>query len=263
MNTENKFKNLINVGAVLLGILAVYVLFLAIGQAKSLKFIGKNLDMPNYITVTGEGEAVSVPDIATFSFTVSNVSKTVNTARDASTAVANKALDVLKKEGLSEKDIKTSSYSISPEYEYTNDCNTFRCTSGKQTLIGYRVSQTIEVTIRDLEKVGSIFTQVSATGVDIVNNLNFSIESEEELKSEARKQAINKARTQAEDIADGLGVKLVRITSFNEGGYYPYYAKSAMAESAVGMGMDMAPAPSIPTGEQKITSNVTITYEIR
>lgn len=259
---ETNKQYLINGGAILAVLLSLYVVVLSVKEWKSIKYIGGE-NSQGYITVSGTGEAVAVPDLATFSFSSNEVAKTVNVARDAAAVSINKAIDILKKSNIAESDIKTTGYSIAPKYEYnTGDCNIYRCAGGKQIFIGYEVSQTIQVKVRDINKVGQLFADISASGVKNVGDISFTVESQELLKSQARNEAISKARKQADDLADSLGVKLVRISSFNEGGAYPmpYYAKGGdMMEIASAS----SPAPSIPAGEQKIVSNVSITYQIR
>ncbi len=259
---EQNKQYLVGAGAILAVLLSIYVIVLSVKEWKAVKYVGGE-NSQGYITVNGTGEAVAVPDLATFTFSANETAKTVNVARDAATVSINKAIDVLKKSGIVENDIKTTGYSINPKYEYTNgDCNVYRCTTGKQTFIGYEVSQTIEVKVRDLNKVGQLFADVSASGVKNIGDISFTVESQELLKQEARNEAITKARKQADELADALGVSLVRISSFNEGGSYPmpYYAKGGdmMEVSAVAN-----QAPTVPAGEQKIISNVSITYQIR
>jgi uncharacterized protein YggE len=99
-------------------------------------------------------------------------------------------------------------------------------------------------------------------GVSDLNGPNFSIDNEDALKAQARKEAIDDAQTKAKALAKDLGVSLGRIANFSESGNYPtpmYYAKDARVSSA---GLEAAPA-QIPKGENTITSDVTITYEIR
>ena len=81
------------------------------------------------------------------------------------------------------------------------------------------------------------------------------------MEGDARKKAIDEAKGKAAELAKSLGVSLVRIVGFDENGNTPvFYAK---AESRT-MSLDSAaPAPEIATGQNKITSNVTLTYEIR
>jgi len=259
---EQNKQYLIGAGSILAVLLSVYVIVLSVKEWKSVKYIGGE-NSQGYITVSGTGEVVAVPDLATFTFSSTETAKTVNVARDAATASINKALDVIKKAGVLDADVKTAGYSIAPKYEYSNgDCNVYRCAPGKQSFVGYEVSQTIQVKVRDLNKVGQLLVDVTASGVKNVGDIAFTVESQELLKEQARNEAITKARKQAEDLADSLGVKLVRISSFNEGGAYPmpYYAKGGdmMEVSAAA-----SPVPNIPAGEQKIVSNVSITYQIR
>lgn len=253
---QNK-KSLMGAGAMLAIFLSAYVIILGIGEWKSLKYIGGE-NSQGYITVSGEGEVVAVPDLATFSFTANEVAKTVNEARDAATTYINRGLAVVKKAGVSESDIKTTAYSIAPKYEYSYT----QAGGQKQTFVGYEVSQTVEVKVRDLNKVGQLFADVSAAGIKNLGNIGFSVESQQLLKEKARNEAIMKARKQADDLAHALGVKLVRVSSFNENGAYPmpYYAKGG---DMVSISARPEAAPSIPVGEQKIVSNVSITYQIR
>lgn len=263
MEKGNK-QYLLGAGAILATLLSVYVIVLSVKEWKSIKYVGGQNNL-NYITVTGEGEEVAIPDLATFTFGVTEVAKTVNVARDAATLSINKAVDVVKKAGIIETDIKTVGYSINPKYEYSGgDCNVYRCATGKQTFVGYEVVQTIEVKVRDLTKVGQLITDVTASGVENVGNITFTVESQEMLKNKAREEAITAAKQKAEDLADSLGVRLVRISSFSENGnYFPYYAKGGDMMMEASISARPVAAPVIPTGDQKITSNVSITYEIR
>ncbi|OGG64382.1 hypothetical protein A3C18_02670 [Candidatus Kaiserbacteria bacterium RIFCSPHIGHO2_02_FULL_54_11b] len=128
---------------------------------------------------------------------------------------------------------------------------------------GFQVSQTLSVKVRDAEKAGDLLAGVGSLGASSVSGLSFTIDDQDKLEAEARDKAITKAKEKAEALADALGVSIVRVVGFNEGGNGPiYYAK----EMALGMGgaTDAAvPAPQLPVGQNKITSNVTVTYEIR
>jgi uncharacterized protein len=101
-------------------------------------------------------------------------------------------------------------------------------------------------------------------GANNVSGLSFTIDDEDALTAEAREQAINDAEEKAEELADQLGVSLVRIVGFNEGGggYPVQYARAEMTMMALDEGA-VGSAPSLPVGENKISSFVTITYEIR
>jgi uncharacterized protein len=221
------------------------------------------------ITVQGKGEAFAVPDIATFNYTVSEDGATVKAAQDKATPKMNAVLEYLKGQGIAEKDIKTSSYDAQPKYDYSNTnrvCPAYSpCPPGTPVIVGYTVSQTIEVKVRDTTKAGDILSGVGSKGVKYVSGLQFTIDDEDKIVDEAREQAIADAKEKAEQLAKDLGVSLVRITSFGEdrNGYPIFYRETAaMNQSMDAVGKGSA-APAVPTGENKVTSNVTITYEVR
>lgn len=250
---------------VTLGILALFLLAQTLGEFQSYRFIGSSPSAQSLISVSGKGEVVGIPDIATFSFSVTEESLLVKEAQDSAAEKTNAILKYLKDSGVAEKDIKTAGYNIYPRYEY-NGARTLMYppqSEGKQTLAAYVVSQSVSVKVRKLEDAGKALAGIGELGATNISDLSFDFDKRDELVREARDKAIQDARKEAAKLAKSLGVRLVRIISYNEGGYYPVYAR---AEAAYGMGGDMvAPkaAPEIPVGEDKITSNVTITYEVK
>jgi uncharacterized protein YggE len=215
----------------------------------------------NTITVTGTGEVVVKQDIALISFGVSAENLEVAKAQAESATKMNNIITFLKSNGVDEKDIKTTNYSIYPRYNYSQTGMMYY-PNGKQVLAAYVVSQNVEVKIRDISKAGKIIGGVGEYGVTDVSGLTFSVDKIDEVRDQARSVAIKDARDQAKVLANELGVKLVRITSFSENGNYPIYYGMMEKSMSVGMGGD-AIAPQVPAGENKITSNVTVTYEIR
>ena len=232
--------------------LIIFLAVISIKELKSISYVGKDTQTISTISVNGKGEAVSIPDIASFSFSVTENAKTVKEAQDKATTKINTALTAVKAGGVAEKDIKTLSYSINPHYDYIQI---------RSVQNGYDVSQTIEVKVRDLAKAGDLFNSIGTAGVQNVNGLSFSIDDIDSVKAIARADAIAKAQAQAKKIAKDLGVSLVRIMSFNDSSNEVYPMYSVMASDI--MSIKAVSAPQIPTGEQKITSNVSITYEIR
>jgi uncharacterized protein YggE len=206
-----------------------------------------------------------VPDTATFSLTIQEEAKDVKSAQTVATKKANDIIAYLKSQSIDEKDIQTTDYSVYPQYDYTQSvCREGYCPGGKQVLRGFQVSQTLTVKVRDTNKAGDLLAGVGSKGASSVSGLDFTIADQDKLEAEARDEAIQAAKEKADVLADSLGVRVVRVVGFSEGGDYPmYYAKTM----AVGMGgaMDAAtpPSPEIPVGQNKIVSNVTITYEIR
>ena len=226
----------------------------------------------NTITLSGHGEVTAVPDIANVYFTIRKTAKTGKEAQTSVAVIEKKALDFLETKGVDEKDIKTENASVYPKYDYVRklcpqteiggvvspayDCG------GKQVLSGYEASESITVKIRNTDDAGTIMQGLGTTGVSNLSGPNFSIDDEDALKAEARKKAIDNAKEKAKVLAEDLGVSLGRIADFSEeGNYYPImYGKTAMMDSAVSS--VLAPA-ELPKGENTISSDITITYEIK
>lgn len=254
------------VGTVAGVLLAVFLLALSIKEFKGIFGVGHDgYPQINMISVSGKGEEVVVPDVATFSFSVTETAKTVGDAQTKATEKTNAALAAVRSEGVADKDIKTTSYNINPHYEYVQGvCTSTGCNPGKSVLTGYEVSQTIEVKVRDLSKAGKLFETVGTLGVQNVNSLAFSIDDIDGVKEKAQAKAIADAREKAKKLAKSLDVRLGDITSFSDMSDQPYPYMYAMADKAVSMSAGVrAPAPEIPQGEQKVTSTVSITYEIK
>lgn len=250
-------------------VLALFLLVVTASAIKSYRLIGSGVSATNTITVSGQGEVFAVPDTGEFTVTIQEEAKDVAAAQEAMAKKANAVISYLKGAGVEEKDIKTTDYSISPRYEWRQPGTAsggYYPPSGTQTLIGFTAAETLSVKVRDTEKAGELLSGVGGLGAYQVSGLSFTIDDEDALKAEAREKAIQEARTKAKQLAGSLGVSLVRIVGFSEGGmgYYPAPMYSARDEMAVGGAtMAKAVAPEIAVGQNKITSDVSITFEIQ
>jgi len=257
---ELQFKNLKFVfGILAILFLAVVTVWFGVGALNKLKenrFIGKEAEVKNTISVSGTGEIWTKPDLVLIDFSVVGEKKTVIEAMAENTKKMNSVIEAIKSQGVEEKDLKTTNFSISPRYEWYEKSEIYP--AGKRVLVGYEVNQTLQVKIRDLTKIGNIIQVATEAGANQVGDLRFTIDKQDELKSQARKEAIEKAKVMAKEIAGQLGVKLVKITNFSENAIapipYPYFMEKAMSGGAE--------TPQIQTGENKIEVQVSITYEI-
>jgi uncharacterized protein YggE len=268
MNTEITKNKIWKVGLLTLSALGLFLVALFVGQLKTIFDIGTDHPITNTITVSGKGEIPTIPDIATFDFSVTETAKTVADAQTAATTKINAALKAVGDAGVdTKKDVKTLSYNINPHYDYQAEvCTTSypgTCRPGKNILTGYDVSQTLQVKVRDISKAGALFTSVGSLDVQNVDSLQFSIDKIDSVKDDARTLAIEDAKIHAEKLASALGVHLIRVVNFsddNAGSPTPYPVMYAMDSAASGK---VASAPQIPAGEQKVSANVSVTYEIR
>ena len=246
----------------LLIILSVFLLALTVStvvgiqnKIKEGKYIGQEIESKNTITVSDKGEVYARPDLAITTFSVTTEKKTVSQAMNENAEKMNAVIDFIKEQEVEDKDLKTTSFNIYPRYEWYEKTQFYP--QGRRVLVGYEVRQSLQVKIRDMEKIGEIIQGATDAGANQVGDLQFTIDNEDEFKKQARGQAIEKAKDKAKELASQLGVKLVRITNFSESGIVPrYYA----LEEALGKGA--GEVPQIEVGENKIEVNVTITYEI-
>lgn len=254
---------------IILSILAfVIIFFFAVKIVKDIKsydYIGRDVSAPNTISVSGKGEILTKADIANFSFNVTEESMNVSEAQEKASLKMSKIVEFLKGNEIEDSDIKTINYNIYPRYEYVKLQENIKApTRNNRVLVGYEVSQGVEVKVRNIDSVGTVLGGIGALGANNVSGLGFSVDDEESLKENARELAIDDAKENAEILADNLGVKLVRIVNFSESGYFPMYREKFGAEAmAFDLSASGGPVPEIPTGENKIISQVNIVYEIR
>jgi uncharacterized protein YggE len=204
------------------------------------------------IHVTGQGKVTGKPDTMTLNIGVSVLRDTVDKATGDAATLANSMLEAIKAKGVAGSDIQTSNYSISPEYDYT---------ASTPKIIGYRVTNTLTVKIRDLATAGQIIDAATATGGNdaVVNGVSFSIEDNAELLQAARTAAWGDAEAKATQLAQLAGLQLgaaVSITESVVNDVPPIYFDTA-ARSAAGEG-----ATPIQPGQLEVTVMVDVTFNI-
>lgn len=207
-------------------------------------------------SVSGEGKVFVTPDIAKISLGIEVNGASLKTVQSNVNAKAKALTDSLKKLGIAEADIKTTSYSVYPEYDYTNSVG---------RIIGFRVSTSYEVTIRDFDKVNDAITTSTTSGANIVGGVSFELndKTEKEKLQEARKLAVKDAKDKASGLAGAAGITLGRITNVSENQGSP--TRLMYADKAVGLGGG-SPEPATPNiepGQTEINITVTLSYEVR
>ncbi len=261
MDSQTDYKkNAYGAVGIFLLVATLYVGMKFISEIRTYGLIGRTEVAT--VTLSGHGEIQAVPDIANISFTISKDAKTAKEAQDSVAEVEVEALKVLRDNEILDKDIKTTDASFYPKYEYQYvKCTDYGCPPGKNVVVGYTSSESISVKIRNTDNVSTIMDSLSEAGVSNLNGPNFSIDDEDGLKAEARKEAIDDAGAKARTLARDLGVKLGKVVSFSESDNYPvpYYSDMMMSAKA-----ESAPVRAeLPKGENTISSDVYITYEIR
>lgn len=276
--TEESKKRFFKFLFVLAVILAAYFAVKMVYEIKKTSLLGESAT-PATISFSGHGEVTAVPDIASVSFTITKDSKTAADAQAGVAAVEKSSLDFLKANSVEAKDIQTTNASVYPTYQYQNAIcpqpapltsgvsggasisSPIYCPPGKQVQTGYEATENITVKVRNTDNAGKIMQGLGGLGVSNLNGPNFTIDNPDAVQAAARTLAINDAKAKATELAKELGVHLGKITSFNESGDNNY---PIMYSSALSSGAAKAPAPAqLPKGENTITADVTITYEIK
>ena len=244
-------------------LLALFLLAATVVKLKEYRFVGSGVTATNTITVSGNGKIDRLPDTAKVSFTIMDEQKDVKLAQDNVSKKMDAVTKSLKALGIDDKYIKTDSYNSYPQYDYVNTirCITVPCpTNDTPVLRGYQVSHNVTINIKQLDIVPQVLGALADAKVTNISGPNFGFEDDKAVAREARDLAIADARTEADKLARALGVRIVRIVSFSEqGGMYPMYARDMVAAGAP----EKVTAPTLPIGEQNITANVTVVYEIQ
>lgn len=216
-------------------------------------------------TVQGDGKAVGVPDVASFSFDViTEGDKDLAKLQSDNATKMNAAIEFVTKQGIDKKDIATTGYSIQPRYE--NVICDYRAGSvcPPAEIVGYTVQQTTHVKIRDFKLISPLLTGVVTSGANSVTDIGFALDNPTEIENMARAEAIEKAKEKAKNIAEAGGFTLGRLLEISEGYISPSvsYRGGAMMDMAVGS-KESAVAPTIEAGSQEIQIQVYLKYEIR
>ncbi|HEX7041768.1 MAG TPA: SIMPL domain-containing protein [Patescibacteria group bacterium] len=202
--------------------------------------------------VSGTGEVSEAPDSAEVDFGVTKSATTISDAQNQTNTNVDSLLKALKNLGVGDKDIKTTSYNVNPNYDFR---------SGSQTINGYTVSQSIQLTVKSLDKLNNILDTLTANGANLINQVSFTFSDakKQQLEDKARQLAVEEAKTKAQSLANASGMHLGRIVNVTE-------ENSIVPRPVMPLAMakDQA-AESAPTqvtpGENSISLTVTLSYE--
>ncbi|EKD85894.1 MAG: hypothetical protein ACD_37C00580G0006 [uncultured bacterium] len=202
--------------------------------------------------VTGTGSAAGAPDKALLSLGITETASSILDAQSKANQKAEAIISSLKRLGIDEEDIKTSNYSINPNYDFS---------ANSQRITGYTVSQNFEVET-PIDKANKAIDGSTQAGANLVGNVSFALDDDKklELENEARKEAVDMAKKSAEGLAKASGIKLGKIINVREnfGGAIP---RAVMMEAKDAIGGVPENPTNITPGESKIEVNVTLTYQ--
>lgn len=265
MFNEHNQKKLVQSIGLIAVTASLLMLVQSFGALKEFRYIGRGQVTPPTISVSGDGKAFAVPDIATITASIHKEAKTSEDAKKQVDDIAKSLKDAVMKTGVAEADIKTMGYNVNPKYEWQQGVcpanSMVPCPPGRNVQVGFEVTQSFELRVHKIDNASKVLDVVTAIGATDISGPNFTVDVPSKVQAEAREKAIADAKTKAEKLADQLGVHLIRIASFSEntGGYPTPRAMYMKAEA-----MDVAgSASTLPVGQNEYNSNVSITYEIQ
>lgn len=210
----------------------------------------------NSIVVTGEGIVTVNPDKAVLHFGVETIDTTAKAAQNKNVQIVENAIAELKKIGIAEKDIKTSRYSVYPQYKYNDSTE-------ERILTGYRVNNNFEVTTKNVDNTGIIMDAAMKAGVTTNNGVYFSVENPNQYYAQALKLAVENSKQSANVIAQTLGTTIKETINVTEMGNRNSYLKESYSEgisAAMARDADTSAIPDIRYDKIEISAFITATY---
>lgn len=214
------------------------------------------------LSVTGTASSKVKPDKVILTLGVQTTNKTANAALATNSVTMNKVLDVLKKDGVKDNETSTSSFTISPNYNYSQS------SGGTGRITGFTVFNSIQIETSNIKNITKWIDASVAAGANTINNIDFSLTDKklEQTKNSLIKQAIDNARTKADIAASASGLRITHVKSLNLNDFeihppsQPFLAKGALA--AGGAAAATNNATPVISGEEQVSLSVSIIFLI-
>jgi uncharacterized protein len=205
------------------------------------------------IVVSGTGRVAVEPDLADLRLGVAVSRPTVDAARAEAARLMDAILSAVDSAGVARKDVRTALLSVQPRYDYRE--------SRAPALSGYELANVVEVTVRDLTKLGDVVDGTLAAGATSMDGLAFRVADPAPAEAEARRRAMAEARARADVLAEAAGVAIVGIADIVEGGPgrppIPYLKAERMALAAADV------STPVESGSLEVAVTITVTYRAR
>ena len=207
------------------------------------------------ISVSGEGSIDLVPDLALLNVGVETMAESVSQAREEAAQAMDAVIAAVKAQGMEDKDIQTRAFNIWPQYEYQNN---------SRSLVGYTVSNSATVKIRNIDNAGPIIDDVANAGGNAtrIDGIRFTVEDPKPHMAALREAAFQDAMSKAEHLATLAGVELGPLTFVTESNGVPVVREAAFETAALAAPL-VAPSTSISGGELQLSMYVQAVFDIR
>jgi uncharacterized protein len=210
---------------------------------------------PATVEVTGQAKVSEIPDRVYIDIGVTTQAQKSETAAAENATRLSAVITAMKRAAGPGAQLTTTEYSISPNYNYPRD-------GGTPTVVGYTVSNAVEVRLDDLRRIGPVIDAATQAGSNDVQGIRFALRDEEGARNEALREAALKAREDAETLAGALGLRVVGVRSVTEQGpaVMPMYPEGGLRLYAQ-VTAARAPTP-VETGTVDVSATVALTVEV-
>jgi uncharacterized protein YggE len=205
--------------------------------------------MDRTVTVSASAEIAATPDIARIATGVTTEAATAREALSRNNEAMSKVVEGLKSAGIEPKDIQTGSFNVEPRYTSPRD-------NQPPVIDGYRVTNQVNVTARDLGRLGEVLDRLVTLGANQVHGLAFEVSKAETLKDDARREAMANAHRRAKLYAEAAGASVGEVVAIAEDA-------AAVAPRPYAMGRMAASAVPIEAGSVELSARVTVTWSLK
>lgn len=239
------------------GIIIFFILLFVFAKwGPSINFSTTTQTKGDPFVVQGVGKVTVAPDIAKINIGIQEQGTILKQVQDSVNKKSQDLTNQIKKLGIDAKDIKTTSYYIYPQTDYTTPT---------QRITGYQVSTDYEITIRDFTKINELITSATSFGANSIGGINFDLSDnlKKEKLQEARNLAVTEAKDKAEGLAKAAGISLGKIVNVSEN--VPSDVRPfALPVSGGGSGLDKSITQSnVQPGTTDINITISLAYEVR
>ncbi len=241
-----------NVMIAALGLLLVGMIAVGAGQRATAQTPSAEATPPATLSVSGHGSVLVEPDTASVIVGVTILEPTLSAAQEKATTQMTAILDAVKAAGVDEKDIQTVSYSVEIIQDYDQQGNPI-------AIRGFRVSNQVSVTVRDVARLGELLDTVVAQGANTIYGINFFLADPATAATQARTLAVHDAMDKAKELAAAAGLTVGRVLSITETSFVP---PAPVFAGDMGRAAAEAAVP-IQTGTQTVNVDVQMIFELK
>jgi uncharacterized protein YggE len=205
------------------------------------------------VSVSGHGQVNVPPDTASVSIGIDVIKPTLAEAQEQATAQATALIEAMKAAGIADEDIQTAYFSVNILRDYSENADPTQIT-------GFEIVNQLQLTVRDTDMLGELLDEAVNAGANNINGVTFYVDNQTAAASEARRLAVEDARTKAEELAAAAGLRLGPVISIAEGTASPM--PPVYASTGVEMAMPEAAVPVQP-GSSTVSVDVSVIFELR